>query len=1200
MTSPWSFSLRLVTVGAVLASLVVSGRAFGEPPRILSVDFDPPSPACLLNGERVNVEFRYKASESVYIAVEAFLLDGTAIPILDRPFPSTNDRTVKDSFALGADPEFATTVDELRIRVRKVTQDGERGEVILDDCRPVRFTASAAPNALCNIEISPRSRISQNLLDERPPVEMNFGEQVLFEFSYRSDRKVLIFAEPYSQGSLAPSRTNGGDGPDGAKGFFPAGRGTARAWFSIASRDVVVDEIRLVMRNRDPAFPAGILAEVRFDDSYHFASPRDDLVAGPLEVTQGVQYLDNRVPLVEGKPTFVRFHAYSVRGSHLSFANLRISGRTEPIFPINEGVFVRERPSRESPRDSFLFELPSESLHGSISLTAELNPGPPDFPVTPNEATFDNNSSSASVTFVRVRPLDLVVYRVGYTHEGKTYWPAESHVDQLTSWLRRAYPIADLRVRERTLFYGETKVDDEGVVTHPSCGELNDRLDLLRLIDRLTTRLPASTRYYAMIDDRGFRMLPGCARRGGFSGSGPTGTDTFGWDFDGSYGDWLGGHEIGHLFGRRHAEYCNADNGDERFPNACGGISPNSRDDGAFGFDISAAARTINPDRGIYGPRFHDFMSYCPRQWTSDYTYEGLFEALGGMALLGAPIAAGPAVPRLIVVGSIDPATEKVSLEPLITASGEDEPETPGPYAIVLRDGNGRELGRRSFLPERVLEGPALDGERPAFERLAFGELVPLAPATRSLEIEGPGGTLHTVTAGSRPPEIRVLTPNGGETLGGATVLVSWDAMDPDGDALTYFVQFAADGEGWETVASNLEESRVWLDAVNIPAGERARFRVLATDGIHTASDESDASFVVPNHAPTVRIVTPGSGIRVAAGETVRFEADAYDIDSGSLGAGEIAWTSSVDGPVGRGPSVAVTDLAVGRHVVTCRCDDGIGGVATASIEIEVFANSMQIPPLPDELVPLPATVRFDTARGEIASLLSLYNRNSREQSIPFRAEAAAGWIVLAETEGETPASILVRFDDTGLGAGVHRAAIRILDLADPLRSIEVPVEVLVTVVDNCPSVANPDPTDTDGDGVGELCDNCPLVSNPDQKDTDGDGTGDACEAPCEIDPNLPECSQEFQRGDCNGSGEFDLSDPIADLLELFAGTVRSPCAKACDTDDNGLREITDAVRSLGVLFLGTDPPAPPFGACGRDPSGDALDCDRYDPCGAG
>ena len=105
--------------------------------------------------------------------------------------------------------------------------------------------------------------------------------------------------------------------------------------------------------------------------------------------------------------------------------------------------------------------------------------------------------------------------------------------------------------------------------------------------------------------------------------------------------------------------------------------------------------------------------------------------------------------------------------------------------------------------------------------------------------------------------------------------------------------------------------------------------------------------------------------------------------------------------------------------------------------------------------------------------------------------------------------------------------------------SADVDGDGIADAVDNCPSVSNPSQLDTDGDGLGDVCDvlcpndptndadndgicggadpcpsdptndadndgicggvdNCPTVANAGQSDTDGDGVGDVCDLPCD------------------------------------------------------------------------------------------------------
>lgn len=85
-----------------------------------------------------------------------------------------------------------------------------------------------------------------------------------------------------------------------------------------------------------------------------------------------------------------------------------------------------------------------------------------------------------------------------------------------------------------------------------------------------------------------------------------------------------------------------------------------------------------------------------------------------------------------------------------------------------------------------------------------------------------------------------------------------------------------------------------------------------------------------------------------------------------------------------------------------------------------------------------------------------------------------------------------------------------------------------------------------------------------------------------------------FVRGDSNGDGQLDISDPIRTLNYLFAGGVNVACMDAADANDDGGVDISDAVFCLNFLFAGGKDIPPPISKSGMDPTEDALSCGFY------
>ena len=84
---------------------------------------------------------------------------------------------------------------------------------------------------------------------------------------------------------------------------------------------------------------------------------------------------------------------------------------------------------------------------------------------------------------------------------------------------------------------------------------------------------------------------------------------------------------------------------------------------------------------------------------------------------------------------------------------------------------------------------------------------------------------------------------------------------------------------------------------------------------------------------------------------------------------------------------------------------------------------------------------------------------------------------------------------------------------------------------------------------------------------------------------------RRFLRGDANGDGAIDLSDPVLILVQLFLSGPPAACPDALDANDDGTVDLSDPVDLLTYLFIGGPPPLRPFPVEGPDRTEDGLRC---------
>jgi hypothetical protein len=272
-----------------------------------------------------------------------------------------------------------------------------------------------------------------------------------------------------------------------------------------------------------------------------------------------------------------------------------------------------------------------------------------------------------------------------------------------------------------------------------------------------------------------------------------------------------------------------------------------------------------------------------------------------------------------------------------------------------------------------------------------------------------------------------VVSPNGGESLSGSTATLSWSASDLDGDPLEYVIQYSTDaGTNWQILASGWLSTTYEVSLDAIAGTDQGLVRVLASDGFHTFQDQSDGTFTVAKHPPQASIRTPANNSLYVGGQTIILEGSAFDNEDGQLGDSALSWSSSLDGALGTGRSLAVvaSTLTEGTHTITLAAQDNDGQTDTTLITVQVYRER---PTLPTSLAVAPTELSFLAVEGGgQTAWQTLAIRNDGDGTMTWSVAADQSWIVVSSLGGTAPTDIIVSADPTGLSVGEYTGNITI------------------------------------------------------------------------------------------------------------------------------------------------------------------------------
>lgn len=691
-----------------------------------------------------------------------------------------------------------------------------------------------------------------------------------------------------------------------------------------------------------------------------------------MEIVQAIQNLNNDVPLVQGKPTFVRAHARSAvnqTGKTIFFPAgvLKVFGRQSPFLPFQELATLNPvqlgRVDDESDLYNirtnsarhFLFELP-DSMTRFFQLQCEFTVNS-DRGYLENVGSnpYDDNTAISSAVFLPIGDHQWVF--VAMKTAPRTYYPQEER-KQPAFWsiierARSLLPVANVQVE----CWRDVIRDPRGMFTQDESDDnfpLNSRKEWDGALERLQgwtflrSRPGPCTSYIGTVDPSagsgssiaGNGAMPPWFANSSMSKMQTTCVNPTKAPWACPRGGIVVAHELGHNAGRDHVNCPMGvpEDPDSGYPYPIDMITMITLRDPAaeYGFD-PITRRAIDPRTTA------DLMSYCQPSWISDYTWEGvMFEGNPPCSLRKSAASTVPTT-LLVLAGTVDLETDRVEFLPgyVVPPGVVDETLLPNggdpgvPYSLRLRDSQGNTLN----------EVPLALGESSLHTTVrGFAHALPLPMGLQSVQILRLGQVRAERYLTAHDPVLSLLAPQ--VDLNRGTLECDWTASDADGDPLVFTVQYSPDGAGWLPLQVASPNNALRVDARELPGGPQALLRVIASDGLRCAVATSDP-FTVPNSTPAAVILGVQEGDRLSFGSSVPVTGIGHDHEDGMLE--QLAWT--ISGPTSgtaAGSRLLLGDLTPGDYTLTLSATDGGGLAASNTVHFTVLPLFVPERPAPE------------------------------------------------------------------------------------------------------------------------------------------------------------------------------------------------------------------------------------------------------------